>query len=363
MITIRNILLFVFLLSLIVSIHEFGHLVAAKIFGVYCSEYSIGFGPKLFSKKGKETEYNIRAIPLGGFVAMAGDTENSLETSVDTTNIPPERTLTGISKWKRIIIMMAGIMMNMLLAWLIYSLIVLYQGQYVNSSLPQIKEVTSDSPAYNAGLKVDDIVTDIEFDNGLSLSPSSYMELISFTSTYDGNGPWHLKVLRNNDKVSIDVTPKYLDSEDRYIIGIVFSDAAVDVVKVNILNCWYYGLKYLIFMVKLTVSSLVSLFKGYNLNSLSGPIGIYSTVSEAVKLGFMYYVELIAIISLNVGIMNALPLPIFDGGRVLLLIIEAIIGKPLSQKATNLIMTMSLVLLMMLLFFTTYNDIFKLIGG
>ena len=87
MITIRNILLFVFLLSLIVSIHEFGHLVAAKIFGVYCSEYSIGFGPKLFSKKGKETEYNIRAIPLGGFVAMAGDTENSLETSVDTTNI------------------------------------------------------------------------------------------------------------------------------------------------------------------------------------------------------------------------------------------------------------------------------------
>ena len=363
MIVLRNIFLFVILLSLIVSIHEFGHLLAAKIFGVYCSEYSIGFGPKIFSKKCKETEYNIRAIPLGGFVAMAGDTDNSLESKVDTTGIPFERTLPGIEKWKRIIIMMAGIAMNLLLAFFIYSMVVLVQGQYVNSSKPQIVEISQTSPASQAGLKQGDIITEIGFDNGLSINPSSYTELISFTGAYDGNGPWHLVVDRDSEKLSIDVMPKYLESENRYIIGISFSNAAVEVVNVNLFNCWYYGFKYMIFMVKLTITSLASLFKGKNLNSLSGPIGIYSTVSEVANLGLMYYIELIAVISLNVGIMNALPLPIFDGGRVLLLCIEAVIGKPLSEKTVNMVMTISLVLLMMLLFFTTYNDVFKLIGG
>ena len=129
MIILKNLFLFALLLSVIVSIHEFGHLVAAKIFGVYCKEYSIGMGPKIFSKKGKETEYSIRALPLGGFVAMAGDNENALETSVDTTDIPFERTLPGIARWKRIIIMLAGIFMNMILA----IFILLLMQNYTNS--------------------------------------------------------------------------------------------------------------------------------------------------------------------------------------------------------------------------------------
>lgn len=363
MIIFRNILLFVLLLSLIVSIHELGHLIAAKIFNVYCSEYSIGFGPKIFSHKGKETEYNIRAIPLGGFVAMAGDTDNSLETQVDTTNIPEERTLTGIAKWKRIIIMMAGIAMNMLLALVIYSLIVLNQGSYVNSTKPVIADITENSPASQSELQVGDIITEIGFDNGLSINPSSYMELVSFTSAYDGNGPWHLTVDRNGETIKLDITPIKNEAENRYVVGIVFSNTAVEVVDVNIFNCWYYGFKYMMFMLKLTFSSLLSIFKGQNLNSLSGPIGIYSTVSEVANMGLMYYIELIAVISVNVGVMNALPLPIFDGGRVLLLLIEAVIGKPLSEKAVNLVMSASLIVLMLLLFFTTYNDVFKLIGG
>ena len=122
---IRNLFLYIVMLGLIVTLHELGHLLAAKAFGVYCKEFSFGFGPKIFSHQGKETEYNLRAIPLGGFVAMAGDSDNDLETKVEIDDLPPERTLTGIARWKRVIIMLAGIMMNMILAFTIYSLIIL----------------------------------------------------------------------------------------------------------------------------------------------------------------------------------------------------------------------------------------------
>ena len=117
------------------------------------------------------------------------------------------------------------------------------------------------------------------------------------------------------------------------------------------------------FIVRLTWSSFLSLFKGHNLDNLSGPVGIYNTVSEAVSYGWEYYIQLIAMISINVGIVNALPLPIFDGGRVLLLLIEAIIRKPLSEKAQNIIMSLSAALLLLLFLYITYNDISKLIGG
>ena len=147
------------------------------------------------------------------------------------------------------------------------------------------------------------------------------------------------------------------------MIGIGFSNQAVEVVKVNLLNCWKYGFEYAMFILKLTFSSFLSLFKGKNLDSLSGPIGIYSTVSQTASLGMDYYIQLIAMVSINVGIVNALPLPIFDGGRVVLLLIEMIIGHPLSEKAQNAVMSASLGLLLLLFMFVMYNDISKLIGG
>ena len=360
---IKNLVLFALLLSIIVSVHEFGHLVAAKIFGVYFKEYSIGMGPKIFSKKGKETEYCIRALPVGGFVAMAGDTDNQLETSVDTTDIPFERTLPGIAVWKRIIVMLAGIFMNLILAILIYSMLILHNGQYVTSSKPEIVSVVEGSPAEKAGIQEGDIVTHIGFSNGLSISPESYRELISFTSTYDGNGPWTVEVERGSKTVELEIYPEYYEDEDRYMIGIAFSDKAMQIVDVNIFNCWKFGIEYAIFIVKLTWSSFISLFRGMNLSSVSGPIGIYSTVSEAASMGIDYYVQLIALISINVGIVNALPLPIFDGGRVLLALIELVLRKPLNKKAQDFVMTASLIILLLLFFFVTYNDVSKLIGG
>ncbi|MBQ2583536.1 MAG: RIP metalloprotease RseP [Erysipelotrichaceae bacterium] len=329
-------------------------------FVLFCS---FGFGPKLFSYKGKETEYCLRLIPMGGFVAMAGDTDNDLETKVDIENLPPERTLTGIAKWKRVIIMMAGIMMNILLAIFIYSMIILRGGQYATSTKPVIVTVQEASPALRAGLKEGDIVNKVEFENGLSYAPDTYLELINFLDVYDGKGPWIMTVERNGESIRLDVTPEFNEEQQRYMIGIGFSNQAVEVVKVNLLNCWKYGFEYAMFILKLTFSSFLSLFKGKNLDSLSGPIGIYSTVSQTASLGMDYYIQLIAMVSINVGIVNALPLPIFDGGRVVLLLIEMIIGHPLSEKAQNAVMSASLGLLLLLFMFVMYNDISKLIGG
>lgn len=359
----RNIVLYIVMLGVIVTLHELGHLLAAKAFGVYCKEFSFGFGPKLLSKKGKETEYCLRAIPLGGFVAMAGDTDNSLETKVDMPDLPEERTLIGIARWKRVIIMMAGIMMNILLAIFIYSMMILSTGAYAESTKPAIVEVLPDSPALKAGLKAGDIITKAGFENGLSIAPDTYVELITFLDTYDGNGPWIITVDRNSEKISFDIYPEYKEENQRYMIGISFSNQAVKVVDVNIFNCWKYGFKYSMFILKMTFSSLMTLFQGKNLNQVSGPIGIYSTVSQSVELGFEYYLQLIAMISINVGVINAFPLPIFDGGRVFLLLIELIIGRPLSEKAQNIIMSASMVLLLMLFALVMYNDISKIILG
>jgi regulator of sigma E protease len=351
------------MLGVIVTLHELGHLLAAKLFGVYCKEFSFGFGPKLFSHKGKETEYCLRAIPLGGFVAMAGDTDNSLETKVDMPDLPEERTLTGIARWKRVIIMMAGIMMNILLAIVIYSLMILSTGAYAESTKPVIVDVLEASPAEKEGLKAGDMIVKAEFENGLSITPDSYVELISFLDVYEGNGPWIITVDRQGEKITFEVTPEFKEDSQRYMMGISFSNQAVEIVDVNIFNCWKYGFKYALFILKLTFSSLMTLFQGKNLNQISGPIGIYSTVSQSVELGFEYYLQLIAMISINVGVINAFPLPIFDGGRVLLLMIELLIGRPLSEKAQNFVMAVSMAILLMLFMLVMYNDISKIIMG
>ena len=360
---IKTLVLFLLLLTIVISLHELGHLIAAKIFGVYCQEYSIGMGPKLWSFKGKETEYSLRAIPIGGFVAMAGDDSSSLESSVDDTNIPVERTLKGIAVWKRIIIMLAGVTMNMLLAIFIYSMVVLSSGAYVTGTKPVVASLIENSPAEKIGIKEGDVINKIGFENGMVISPETYSELVSFIATYDGNGPWTIEVDRNSEKITYEFEPEYRADEDRYIMGIVFSDKAIEVVEVNIFNCFFYGFKYTMFILRMTIASLVTLLHGKNLESLSGPIGIYNTVAQTAALGLDYYFSLIAMISVNLALINVLPLPVLDGGRILLLLIEVIIGHPLSKKSEEMIMQVSVILLLILVFFVTYNDISRLIGG
>jgi len=357
--TLLNILLFVLLLGIIITIHEAGHLIAAKIFNVYCGEFSIGMGPKIFSHKFKETLFCLRAIPIGGYVAMAGDNDNQIEPDVDESNLPPERTLKGIHPLKKIIIMLAGIFMNLILAVLIVAMIYLSIGKVAVSPKPIINQVTENSPAMSAGLKVGDEVIECKLDNGYSIKPSTFDELSAFLTTYE-EGVVHFTIKRDNEQLKIDVTPEFNEEEGRFLMGIMSQERTV--ADVNFFNCWYYAIIYLRETMKLLITTLLGLFRGVGLKNLSGPVGIYKVTEQAVSMGATTYLNLVAIISLNVGLFNALPLPIMDGGRVLITIIEWIIGKPINEKLEKVIMTASVVLILALLLYVTSQDILKLVG-
>lgn len=360
--TIISILLLLLLLSIITLVHELGHLLVAKAFGVYCKEFSIGMGPKLISKKFKETEYSIRAFLVGGFVSMVG--EQADDPSIEELNLPKERTLTGIAKWKQVCVMFAGIFMNFITAFIIYSLLILNIGTYSIENKPIIENIKEDLPAYSSGLQVGDIVTKAEISNGMSIEPDSYSELTTFlTSYYEGEGKWEITVDRNGETKVFEIEPTYYPEENRYIIGIQFSDVPTDVVKINIFNCFKYGFLYMFSMVKMVFTSLLAIFRGIGLKNLSGPIGVYQVVEQTFDYGFSYYIELLALISINAAVFNAMPVPAFDGGRALILLVEVIIGRPLPKKFETAILGASWVLIIMLILFVSYNDIIRIIGG
>ena len=351
-------LLFILLLSAIIIVHEFGHLIAAKIFNVYCEEFSMGIGPKVLSYKAKETTYSLRLFPMGGFVAMAGDAENDLETKV-TKDVPFERTIKGLAKWKQIIIMLAGIFMNFVMAFIIVAMVILNGGFYAKSADTTLASVVENSPAYHAGLKANDKIIYMAYEDlGISTKPKTFDDISTFMY---GNDALELTLIVESNGVEKEVVlvPEYNETEGRYMIGI--GSKQLIPVEVNIYNVWGFAIDYLLYATRSIIMSLTHLLRGVGLNNLSGPIGIYQATSDAVDMGASSYLLMMGVISLNVGIFNALPLPIMDGGRVLILIIESIIRRPLSDKTINLLMSLSMALILMLFIYVTFQDIIKLI--
>ena len=346
---------FLLALTVIICLHELGHLIAAKIFGVYCYEYSFGMGPVLFQKKGKETTYSIRAIPVGGFVSMAGETDGD-EVYPDVI-VPKGRRLTDQKPWKKIIIMLAGVLMNFVLAWIIFSLITLSNGTYVNSPKAVIAEVVENSPAEKAGMQPGDKILKITAEDGSSVKPDTFLDMRMFVAEKEYDTLTY-EIQRGEEVVTVSVTPEYNAEQESYMIGIVGNDA--ELVPVNLLNCWVYGFKMMLLVGSMMFSAIINLFKGIGLKNLSGPVGIYNATEEYVALGFSSYMLLIAQLSLNVGILNLLPLPVLDGGQVIVTLVEWIIGKTLNQKVKTVIMTVCWVLLIGLMLFVTWNDIARL---
>ena len=316
-------------------------------------------GPKLYTKKGKETNFCIRAFPIGGFVAMAGDDDDNPDVEKPEIEIPKERTLKGVHPLKRIVIMISGIAMNFLLAIIIVAITYLSIGYATESPKPIVEEVMENYPASKAGLEAGDLILKVTYENGYSTSPKTYDELSNFLAIYDGNGNIDLLVERDGEKLNLKMKPVYDEENARYMIGITSSE--FEVVEVTLANCWKYAMRYISEMLKLTFMTLLGLFRGVGFDNVSGPIGIYEVTEEAVSYGYTSYLSLIAIISVNIGAFNLMPLPIFDGGRILLTIVEMIIGRPIDKKLENTIMTLSLAILLALVVYVSFKDIIKLL--
>ena len=350
-----NLILFLLLLSVIICIHELGHLVAAKLFGVYCFEFSFGMGPVLLQKQGKETRYSFRALPVGGFVAMAGEADG--DESYPDVQVPQGRRLTDIAWWKKVIVMLAGIFMNFVICIVILAGINLYNGIYVDYPKAVAEKITEGSPADIAGFQDGDIILKIEKEDGSSVSPKTYMDISSFVYGYSGLETYTLQ--RGDETVVVEVTPAYDEESGSYMIGI--TAPAPESHAVNIFNCLYYGVADTVAIMRVMVTTLTGLFfHGSNLNQLSGPVGIYEVTSQAASLGIASYLFLLAELSLNVGLFNLLPLPVLDGGQVIFTCIEALIKRPLNQKVKLAIMSACWVLLIGLMVFVTWNDLSRM---
>ena len=349
--------LFLLLLSVIIVIHEAGHLIAAKIFGVYCSEFSMGMGPEICHYQGKETKYAIRLFPLGGFVAMAGDSDNALESKTEG-EIPYERTLLGVAKWKKVIIMLAGIMMNFVLAFVVTAMVFLHTGAYPVAPDASLDEIMPNTPAERVGLMSGDMITEMRYDElGIKTHPKNFDDVSTFMYGHEQD-ELTLVVNRADQELEFRLIPEYNAENDRYMIGIKAKE--MQILEVNLANCWGVAIDYLSYVTRTIFMSLGQLFKGVGLENLSGPVGVYQATETAIDAGYESYLLMMAVLSINIGIFNALPLPILDGGRVLITIVEAIIGRPLSNKAINILMTVSMALLLGLMVFATFQDVIRI---
>ena len=350
-----TILLFLLLLSVIITIHEAGHLIAAKLLGVYCYEFSFGMGPLIWKKKGKETQYSIRAIPMGGYVSMAGEPDG--DALYPDVEVPEERRLINKKTWQKIVIMLAGVTMNFLLAWSIFSMVILSSGTFIVPAKAEVISVNPGSPAETAGFEPGDVVKKIIKADGSSADIDTFLDMQIFNA--DNSEEETYIVDRNGEEITLKVTPKYDEELQTYLIGITGSSGTP--VPVNALSCWKYGAQEMVMITKTMLRTIKGLFAGRGLNQLSGPVGIYQATETYAAMGFASYLLLVGQLSLNVGIFTLLPLPILDGGQVVIALCEGITRRKFNEKVKTAIMAVCWVLIIGLMVFVTWNDISKLL--
>lgn len=344
-----NLLVFIVVLTVIVAFHEFGHFLLAKLNGVYVYEFSIGMGPKLFGFKKGETEYSVRAIPIGGFCQLAGE---DLDED-DEKKVPKNQRLQNKKAWQRFLIMVFGPLNNFILAVVLLFFIALIWGG--NTMNPVISEVESGSAAEAGGIKVGDTVLKI---NGHKIDTSDDISL--YLAIADPKKQTTFKMERADGTfATVKVQPKKMkeDGKTTYHYGIGIRQKKTTGFVESLVYTW----KKTGSIFKQMFVTVGSLFTGgIKVTQLSGPVGIYSVVGQSRAGGVANVIYLMAFLSINVGFINLLPIPAFDGGHILFILIELIKGSPVNPELENKIHTIFLILLMILMIFITFNDILRL---
>lgn len=344
-----TLLVFILMLGIIVFVHELGHFLWAKHFGVYIYEFSIGMGPVIYTHKGKDgINYNIRALPIGGFVSMAG------EVYEDDDTVPKERCLCNKPVWQRVIVMAAGVMNNFILAIVTLFIMALIWGSY--SLTPKIDAVKEGYPMAEAGIVKGDQIVSI---NNHKVNYWDEAQIILYYK--NDSGTYDFRIKHTDDTIDeYKITPVKETMED----GTERSVLGININQEETFGLWN-KIKYAFQKFAAIVSSMLLTLGGLitgkiSVNAMSGPVGIYNVVGESVKYGIENIVYLLAYLSINVGVINILPFPAFDGGRIFFLIIEKIKGSPVNQKFENTCHTIGFILLMILIVYITIHDIINL---
>jgi len=325
----------VFLLGFLVFIHEGGHFLAAKLFKVKVEEFSIGFGPKIYSKKGKETEYSISAIPFGGYVKMTGENER-----VDVQGAFNKAKISH-----RIIIVLAGALVNIIFAIIIYFGLLFFANQnvstIVNNKMPEYAQNIEEIEIGDKILKINDHKIRIKSDIAKELQNCNGEEI-------------SVLVERNNKQIELKVLPsKYMET-NLYVLGIELLPS-----RNNFRDRLYYSFWETVHFTTSIGESLKLLFTGnVGIDQMTGPIGISNMVAQTS--GLYNFVYLLSIISLSLGVTNLLPIPALDGGRIVLLVIEGIRGKALKEEIELGIQSAGFILLVLFSLYVSYNDILRI---
>lgn len=413
----QTIIAIVIIFGLIIAIHEMGHLIMAKRAGILCREFAIGFGPKLFSIRKYETIYTVRLLPIGGFVRMAGEDPETIEVKpghhigllfneagkikqmvinnkskhpqarmitveeadlerdlyikgreneedeVETfqvdekadfisdeqfvQNAPRNRQFNGRPVGSRLLAIFAGPFMNFLLAFILFLVFAAIQG--VPSDKALLGKVVDDSPAMKAGLESGDQVVGV---NGNPVH--SWDEFTSVIQKNPGNEV-QLKVNRNDQQLKVAATPKKRKLESGEVIGQLGVQAEL---QHSLLGTIQYGFSQTVEVFHLIFQALGQMITGQvGIDGLSGPVGIVSVTGEVAQQGVLPLINFAAFLSINVGLLNLLPVPALDGGRLIFLLFEAVRGKPVDPNKEALIHFVGFALLFLLMIAVTWNDI------
>lgn len=363
-----NILIFIIILLVLVVSHEWGHFIVAKKSGIRVDEFAFGMGPKLFSFKKGETTYKINAFPIGGYVKIFG--ENPDEES--TSGPDSRRSFINKPKYIQASVLVAGVVMNFLVAWLLLSVGFISGLPTSTSSVPNggiienqkltVTSVLAGSPSEKAGLKVGDKISILKTETDMTETPSP--ESIQYFIKRHSGEEVKVTVSRGSEVKELKVTPELNKSTNTPMIGI--SMDVIGTLKLPLHKALWEGLKLSWDIVVSTVHGFYTLIRDSlmgrgNLSAVTGPIGIVGVVGDAAEFGFIYLLSFTALISINLAVINLIPFPALDGGRLLFLLIEKIKGSRIKPKIANTVNFVGFALLMILMVVITYHDIVKLL--
>lgn len=348
-----TILVLIIMLGLLIFVHELGHFIMAKKNGVYVYEFALGMGPKIFSFKRKNkkdpTIYSLRVFPIGGFCSMAGEVEY-----IEDEKVKKHEYMCNKTPWQRFQILVAGVTMNFILALVLLFIQALIFGSANPDSY--VGRLEEGYPISNAGIEVGDRIVSI---NGRKTNTWDKIT-IALALKYDSD-IYTFEVEKEDGTIkTYEITPKVIKNEDG-TESKVFGFGQSEKLEKGVVNAIEYAFSKFASTISTMNSIIGNLIIGkLSINSLSGPVGMYSVVGQSIALGFNSILYLTAYLSINLGYVNFLPFPAFDGGRILFVIIEKIKGSPVNPKLENTLHNIGFILLMILMLVITFNDILRL---
>ncbi len=334
-----TILAAIFVFGVLVTVHEFGHFITAKMTGMRVDEFSIGFGPKIYQQKEGDTLYSLRIIPLGGYNKIAGMDPDDPEgpNSFKSKTVPA-----------RMLVIISGALMNFLLPVVLFSGIFMIKGIERPINEPILGTVAENKAAFNAGLKVGDKILTI---NGISVN--TWNDVVR-TLQQNGSNNVTMTVVSSEEVKTYTMMPEYNKELDRALIGI--SPQFVRE-RIGIVDSLKLGISYTKYVITAMIDGLCKIITGKVPAEVAGPLGVAQMAGEVAEKGVLPLINFVAFLSINLGIINLLPLPALDGGHLVLIILEILRGKPLGRRAMENIQTIGVVLILALTIFSTFKDI------